>query len=298
MLDIIGRPRHASHSSAGFETGSASPILFCRATPVFTDIDARTFNIDPAGIRKAVTEKTRAILPVHLFSLPAEMDDIMELAGKKAIPVIEDACQAHGAVYKGRKVGGIGSCACYSFYPTKNMTTGEGGMVTTNDDEIAEKVRLLRDHGQKTRYEHIMVGYNYRMTDIAAAIGIEQLKKLEGFNEKRIANARVLNEGLKDAKGVTTPYVPDNMRHVYHQYTIRAQKRDELKAHLEKDGIRPGIYYPRLITDNPPLAPFVKAGLPVAQKATQEVLSLPVHPGLSKDDLERIVASVKGFGVR
>jgi dTDP-4-amino-4,6-dideoxygalactose transaminase len=175
------------------------------------------------------------------------------------------------------------------------MTTGEGGMITTNSDQIAEKCRLLRDHGQKTRYEHTVVGYNYRMTDIAAAIGIEQLKKLPAFNEKRRDNAKTLNEGLNDVKGVRVPYVPEGMRHVFHQYTIRAERRDELKAHLEKNMIRAGVYYPRLITENPPLRPFVKAQLSQAEAATREVLSLPVHPALSEDDLGRIVYSVKVF---
>jgi len=168
-------------------------------------------------------------------------------------------------------------------------------MITTNDDAIADKCRLLRDHGQRTRYEHTTVGYNYRMTDIAAAIGLEQLKKLPEFNKKRQENAKILSEGLNDVKGVSVPYVPEGMRHVYHQYTIRAQKRDELKAHLEKDMIRAGVYYPRLITENPPLEPFVRAPLSQAEAATKEVLSLPVHPALSEDDLGRIVQSVKGF---
>jgi dTDP-4-amino-4,6-dideoxygalactose transaminase len=153
----------------------------------------------------------------------------------------------------------------------------------------------LRDHGQKTRYEHTTVGYNYRMTDIAAAIGLEQLKKLDSFNERRISNAKILSEGLNDVKGVRVPYVHEGMRHVFHQYTIRAQKRDELKAHLEKDMIRAGVYYPRLITENPPLRPFVRAPLSQAEAATNEVLSLPVHPALSQDDLGRIISSVKGF---
>jgi dTDP-4-amino-4,6-dideoxygalactose transaminase len=223
------------------------------------------------------------------------MDEIMEIANTRGILVIEDSCQSHGALYKSRMTGSIGSCACYSFYPTKNMTTGEGGMITTNSDAIAEKCKLLRDHGQKTRYEHTTVGYNYRMTDIAAAIGLEQLKKLPEFNKKRQENAKILSEGLNDVKGVRVPYVPEGMRHVFHQYTIRAQKRDELKAHLEKDLIRAGVYYPRLITENPPLRPFVRAPLSQAEAATKEVLSLPVHPALSEDELGRIIQSVKAF---
>ena len=275
--------------------GSVTPILFCQATPVFADINEKTYNIEPADIRKAMTGKTRAIIPVHLFGLAADMDSIMEIAGD--VPVIEDACQAHGAMYKGRRVGSIGSCACYSFYPTKNMTTGEGGMITTNNEEIATKIRLLRDHGQKTRYEHVVIGYNYRMNDISAAIGIEQLKKLEGFNEKRISNAGVINNGLSDVKQVKTPYVPEGMRHVYHQYTIRAKKRDGLKDYLNLESIRCGIYYPRLVTENTPIKPFATRPTPVAEKATREVLALPIHPGLSQDDLARMVNSVAAFYV-
>jgi len=275
--------------------GSVTPILFCQARPVFADIIEKTFNIDPADMKKARSAKTKAFIPVHLFGLSAEMDEIMELAGD--IPVIEDACQAHGAAYKGRKAGSIGSCACYSFYPTKNMTTGEGGMITTNDEELAARLRLLRDHGQKTRYEHVVIGFNFRMNDISAAIGIEQLKKLEGFNEKRIANAKVLSDGLSDVKQIKTPYVPEGYRHVFHQYSIRARKRDGLKDYLNLENIRCGIYYPRLVTENKPIQPFATRPTPKAEKATKEVLSLPIHPGLSRDDLARMVNSVAAFYV-
>ena len=275
--------------------GSVTPILFCQARPVFADIIEKTFNIDPADMKKARSAKTKAFIPVHLFGLSAEMDEIMELAGE--IPVIEDACQAHGAIYKGKKVGSIGSCACYSFYPTKNMTTGEGGMITTNNEELAAKLKLLRDHGQKTRYEHVVIGFNYRMNDISAAIGIEQLKKLEGFNEKRIANARVLSDGMADVKQIRTPHVPEGYRHVFHQYSIRAKKRDGLKDYLNQENIRCGIYYPRLVTENAPIKPFATRPTPKAEKATREVLALPIHPGLSQEDLARMVNSVAGFYV-
>jgi len=275
--------------------GSVTPILFCQAKPVFADIVEKTFNIDAADMKKALTKSTKALIPVHLFGLAAEMDEIMEAAGD--IPVIEDACQAHGAIYKGKKVGSIGSCACYSFYPTKNMTTGEGGMITTNNEELAAKLKLLRDHGQKTRYEHVVIGFNYRMNDISAAIGIEQLKKLEGFNEKRIANARVLSDGMADVKQIRTPHVPEGYRHVFHQYSIRAKKRDGLKDYLNQENIRCGIYYPRLVTENAPIKPFATRPTPKAEKATREVLALPIHPGLSQEDLARMVNSVAGFYV-
>lgn len=169
---------------------SATSILFCNAVPVFADIKTKTFNINPNKIEKAITKKTKAIMVVHLYGQSSEMDRIKEIANKKKLSLIEDACQAHGAENNGKRVGSIGDIGCFSFYPTKNMTTGEGGMITTNDHVIAEKVRLLRDHGQKERYEHVIVGYNYRMTNIAAAIGIEQLQKLEQFNKKRRENAK------------------------------------------------------------------------------------------------------------
>jgi len=191
----------------------------------------------------------------------------------------------------------MGSCACFSFYPTKNMTTGEGGMVTTNDDALVEKMRLLRDHGQKERYEHVVIGYNYRMNDISAAIGIEQLKKLERFNQKRIQNAKVITEGISEVKQVKTPEVPEGMVHVFHQYTLRARDRNGLRDYLHKEGIRCGIYYPRLVTQNPPLKPFATRPTPHAEKATREALSLPVHPGLDDEDLARIVNSVAAYYV-
>lgn len=277
--------------------GSVTPVLFCHARPVFADIDNPTFNIDPADLRKAITTKTKALLPVHLFGLPAAMDEILEAAHEKDVPVIEDACQAHGAVYKGKRAGSLGSCACFSFYATKNMTTGEGGMITTNDDGLAEKMRLLRDHGQKERYEHVVIGYNYRMNDISAAIGIEQLKKLESFNQKRIRNAKLLTEGLSGVKQIKTPVVPEGMVHVFHQYTLHAKDRNGLRGYLNKEGIRCGIYYPRLVTQNPPIKPFATRATPHAEKATKEVVSLPVHPGLSEEELARIVNSVAAYYV-
>ncbi len=276
--------------------GTVTPVILCGARPVFADIDPRTFNISPSDAAKAVGERTRAILPVHLFGLPAEMDEILELARGRGVPVVEDACQAHhGALYKGRKVGSLGSCACFSFYPTKNMTTGEGGMVTTDDEELAEKIRLLRDHGQKSRYEHVLIGYNYRMNDISAAIGIEQLKKLDGLNERRRANAAVLDRGLEGLGGVATPFAPEHVKHVYHQYTVRAERRDGLREHLERDGIRAAVYYPRLVSENPPIRPFATRPTPRARRACREVLSLPVHPGLGEDELARIVNAVAAF---
>lgn len=270
---------------------TATSILFCGAKPVFADINPKTFNIEPDKIEKLLTNKTKAILPVHLYGQPCEMDRIMEIADKYNLVVIEDACQSHGAEYMGKRVGGIGNAGCFSFYPTKNMTTGEGGMVTTNDAEIAEKVRLLRSHGQKERYSYSMVGYNFRMTDIAAAVGVEQLKKLEEFNERRIKNASFLSEQLNDA--VETPYVLSSAKHVFHQYTIKTEKRERLKENLKKDGIGFGIYYPKPLHFYEPLRKYGNNNLKNAENICKKVLSLPVHPSLSEEDLEKIVSSVK-----
>lgn len=268
---------------------TATAIIFCGAKPVFVDIDPGTFNIDASKIENAITPKTKAIMPVHLYGLPAEMDRIMEIAKKHDLAIIEDACQAHGAEFNGKRVGAFGDCGCFSFYPTKNMTTGEGGMITTNNEKIAEKTRLLREHGQKARYEHVMVGYNYRLTDIHAAVGIEQLKKLEGFNKKRIENAKILSKGVQAR--VEVPYVPPNTRHVYHQYTIKVKNRDELKEKLAKDGVSTGIYYPKLIYQYPPMNKYATK-TKVAEGMVNEVISLPVHPSLSRADLDKIIESV------
>jgi dTDP-4-amino-4,6-dideoxygalactose transaminase len=275
---------------------SANSILFTGAKPVFVDIDPVTFNLDPDLVEAAITPRTKAIMPVHLFGLPADMDPIRTLAEEHDLAVIEDACQAHGAEYKGKRVGGFG-VGCFSFYPTKNMTTGEGGMITSDDEAVAEECRVIRQHGMRRRYYHDELGYNFRMTDVHAAIGLAQLGKLEQFNEARIANAGYLSEHLE---GVTPPLVPDGRRHVFHQYSIRVPggRRDALREHLQHNGVGTGIYYPVPIHRQ---TYYIQAlrydlSLPEAESAAGEVLSLPVHPALKMADLERIVAAVNGFG--
>jgi dTDP-4-amino-4,6-dideoxygalactose transaminase len=274
---------------------SANSILYVGAKPVFVDIDPRTFNLDVSQIEAAITPRTKAILPVHLYGLACDMDPILTLAEKYGLVVIEDACQSHGATYKGKKVGSFGTGA-FSLYPTKNMTSGEGGMITTNADAIDEKSRVIRQHGMRVRYYHDELGFNFRMTDIHAAIGLAQLHKLEQFNAKRQANARFLSENLK---GVVTPYVPEGQTHVFHQYTIRVPdgKRDALRNHLQERGIGSEVYYPVPIHKQ---NFYVKElgynqSLPETEKAASEVLSLPVHAGLTESDLEAIVAAVNEF---
>jgi dTDP-4-amino-4,6-dideoxygalactose transaminase len=274
---------------------SANSILFVGAKPVFADIDPRTFNLDVSQIEKAVTKNTKAILPVHLYGLSCDMAPIMKIAEKHGLAVIEDACQSHGAEYNGRKVGSFGT-GTFSLYPTKNITSGEGGMITTNDPLIDEKCRVLRQHGMRKRYYHDELGYNFRMTDIHAAIGLAQLKKLEKFNAQRQANAKFMNENLK---GVTPPFVPEGLSHVFHQYTVRvpAGKRDALRTYLNENGVGSEVYYPVPIHQQTFYVNDLgyKDSLPKTEEATLEVLSLPVHPGLSSADLETIVSTVNDF---
>lgn len=269
---------------------TANAVIFCNATPVFVDINEKTFNIDTEKIEKAITKRTKAIIPVHLYGQPCEMDRIMEIADKHNLIVIEDACQAHGAEYKGTKVGSFGTANCFSFYPTKNMTTGEGGMITTDSEEIAEKIRQLRDQGQSERYNYSMLGYNFRMTDIAAAVGIEQLKKLNNFNCKRIENARILSVHLKNV--VEIPYVLPHVKHVFHQYTIKTRYRNLLKEALANACIGTGIYYPKPLHYYRHLSKFSNSNLKNAEIIANECLSLPVHPGIGKKELEKIITVV------
>ncbi len=274
---------------------SANSILFTGACPVFVDIDPATFNLDPAQVAAAITPRTKAIMPVHLFGLAADMAPLMALAEAHDLVIIEDACQAHGAEYAGQRAGSFGS-GCFSFYPTKNMTTGEGGMITTDDAEIAESCRVIRQHGMRRRYYHDELGYNFRMTDLHAAIGLAQLQKLEQLNAARIANAAYFSQHLKH---VTTPTVPENYRHVFHQYTIRVGggQRDALREHLQEHGVGTGIYYPVPIHQQTYYTQELgyDLSLPEAEKAADEVLSLPVHPALSQQDLETIVEAVNSF---
>ena len=277
---------------------TGNSILYTGAKPIFVDIDPETFTLDPCQIEDAITDKTKAIMPVQLYGQSADMDAIMKIAKEHDLIVIEDAAQAHGAEYNGKKVGCLGDMACFSFYPTKNMTTSEGGMITTNNEEFAENARVYRAHGSATKYHHDVLGYNFRMTDIAAAIGLEQLKKIDSFNEKRIENAKYLDEGLVDCDLIETPVVKDGLKHVYHQYTIKVKdgKRDGLSDYLIENGIGNGIYYPIPLYNQ---VLYTNMGynqaLPVTDEIVKEVLSLPIHVKLSKDDLDLIIKTIKEF---
>jgi len=274
---------------------SANSILFVGARPVFVDIEANTFNINPDLIEAAITPHTKAIMPVHLFGLSCNMQPIMEISKKHNLQVIEDACQSHGATYHERKVGSFGT-GTFSLYPTKNITSAEGGMITTSDDQIAESCRVIRQHGMRRRYYHDELGFNFRMTDVHAAIGLAQLKKLELFNDRRQENATYLSNHLQ---GVVTPCIPPGSEHVFHQYTIRVPdgRRDNLMIHLQEQGIGSGVYYPVPIHQQTYYMNDLgyRQSLPESEKATREVLSLPVHPALSKADLQSIVSVVNEF---
>ncbi|MEX0621775.1 MAG: DegT/DnrJ/EryC1/StrS family aminotransferase [Candidatus Woykebacteria bacterium] len=268
---------------------TASTILFTGAKPVFVDIDPETYNINPKLIEAAITKKTKAIIPVHLYGLMADMETINKIAKKHKLIVIEDAAQAHGADIRGKKAGTWGLAATFSFYPTKNMTTGEGGMVTTNDSQLAARAKLFRNQGMQKLYYHDTLGYNFRMTNIAAVIGIEQLKKLESFTKKRIENADFLTRKLRAMNNeLITPHVPGGYRHVFHQYTIRTANRDSLIARLKKADIGYGIYYPLPIHKQKPFKTYSNQKFPESEKSAKKVLSLPVNPSVSKRDIDTI----------
>jgi len=271
---------------------SANSVLFTGARPVFVDIEPDTFNINPDQIEAAITPKTKAILPVHLYGYVCDMDAIMKIAEKHDLAVIEDACQAIGASQKGKRAGSFGTGTC-SLYATKNVMSGEGGMVTTNDDDVAEYCRMVRSHGMKVRYYHDMLGYNYRMSDLHAAIGLAQMDRLDAFTEKRKANAAYLNEHLTT---VITPKVKPAYDHVWHQYTIRldgARDRDAAVKQLNEAGIGTGIFYPVPVHQQDYMRDLVgEIRLPVSEKLAKEVISLPVHPQVSESDLEKIVEEV------
>jgi perosamine synthetase len=292
----LGLKKHDEVITTPFSfAATANSILYTGAKPVFVDINPQTYNLDPYKIEEAITEKTKAIMPVHLYGQPAEMDFINHLAEKYHLKIIEDAAQAHGAVYKDRMVGSLGDIACFSFYPTKNMTTSEGGIITTNNSKLADTVRILRSHGETERYTHTILGYNFRMTDIAAAIGLVQLKRLNNFNNNRIKNAKYLTTHIEDIYGITPPFVVDQVKHVFHQYTIRVGngKRDKLKEYLTENGIGTGIHYPKTIYKQKLYQDLgIKGKCIQADKAASEVLSIPVHPGLKTDDLKEIIAAL------
>ncbi len=276
---------------------TGNSVALTGASPVFADIEPNYFSLDPISVREAITPRTKGIMPVHLYGHPFLVDEIEAIASEFGLAIYEDAAQAHGASWGGRNVGTIGDFAMFSLYPTKNMTSGEGGMVSCATEEIAHRVRLLRNQGMEKQYENEVVGFNARMTDIHAAIGRVQLTKVDSWTAQRQANAAALNNGLAGISGVSTPVVAREAVHVYHQYTIRvdAAERDRMQVALrDEHGVGTGVYYPIPNHRLPSLSKFASdLELPETERASKEVLSLPVHPSLSVDDIGRIISAVE-----
>jgi len=274
---------------------TANAVTFAGAEVDFVDIDPETYNldVDELAARLRDGERVDAVIAVHLYGLPAAVERLRELAVDHGFALVEDAAQAHGAAVDGQRVGTFGDAGCFSFYPTKNMTTGEGGMITTDRADVAERARRFVDHGRTDGYVHDEVGHNFRMTSVAAAIGRAQLDRLPAFTRRRRANAAALTEALSGT-GVTTPTAPADRRHVYHQYTIGTDDRDGLVDHLADAGIDTGVYYP-VPVHRQPAYDHVDATAPRAEAAADEVLSLPVHPGVTTADVERIADAVRAY---
>lgn len=274
-------------------------ILETGATARFADITPDDFNVDPESVASAVTDKTKVLLPVHLYGQMADMEPIARLAEERGLHILEDAAQSHGATYRGRSAGtyGLGS---FSLYATKNLTTGEGGIITTDDDALADKLRVLRNQGMRARYVYEMAGHNYRLTDLQAALGLPQLRRYQSIVEARKRNAARLIEGLEDVPGIVVPRELEGRSHVWHQFTIRVTDearvdRDAFVEGLHAEGIGAGVYYPRLLWDYDAYRDHprvIQREAPVAEQVARQVVSLPVHNALTGDDLDAIVAAV------
>lgn len=277
-------------------------ILEAGATARFADISEDDYNVTAASLEERVTDRTKVLMPVHLFGQIADMDAISRLAAERGFRVLEDSAQAHGS-RQGDRVAGSFDIGSFSFYATKNLTTGEGGMVTTNDDELADRLRILRNQGMRARYDYAMLGQNYRLTDLQAALVLPQLDRYDGIVESRSDNAKYLSENLADVAGIVTPAELSGRRHVWHQYTIRvteeaAVTRDEFVARMNEAGIGAGVYYPRLVFDYDAYRdrPDVMIDpTPVAERIAREVVSLPVHNHLTRDQLDSIVENVRNI---
>ena len=276
---------------------TAGCVVRVGAKPVFVDVDPDSFNIDPAGIEEKITEKTRAIIPVHLFGQLAQMKPIMDIARRHNLAVIEDACQAIGAGQDGVKAGNFGDCGCFSFYPTKNLGGfGDGGLVTTNSDELAQQIRILRDHGQNPRYFYHVIGGNFRLDGIQGAVLNVKLKHLDRWNEARRKHA-ALYDRLLAGSPIKTPKIDANNASIYHQYTVVIPERDALQKHLSENGIGSAIFYPKPLHVQDCFADlgYSEGDMPVAERLCREVLSLPLYPELRTEQIEHIAATALKF---
>lgn len=279
---------------------SAEVISQVGATPVFVDIEPDTYNLDVTKLEAAITSKTKAIIPVHIFGQPTDMDEIMELANKYNVYVIEDACQAIGATYKGKKIGSIGTAGCFSFFPTKNLGGyGDGGIIVTNDEELARKVQILRVHGSYPKYYHSMIGYNSRLDALQAATLQIKLKYIDQWNQKRREKADFYNQSLKDLS-IQLPFIKTGREAVYHLYIIQTEYRDELIQYLKENGISSGIYYPVPLHRQEVYAEldYTEGSLPESEKAALGTLALPLYPELTTEDQEYVISVVKDFFAR
>ncbi|MFX1298341.1 MAG: DegT/DnrJ/EryC1/StrS family aminotransferase, partial [Promethearchaeota archaeon] len=276
---------------------TASMVLHVGAKPIFVDIDPEIYTLDPKAVKIAITQKTKAIIPVHLYGHPVDMDPLKEIADESNLIIIEDSCQAHGALYKGQQVGAIGDLACFSFYPSKNMTTGEGGMLTTNNDELAVTIRMIINHGEKEAYQTVRLGHNFRMPELAAAIGTIQIDKLPRFLEKRRNNALKLTNLIKDNPNIQLPTVKNWATHSWYLFTIRilqnttSIKRDSFVKQTHRAGIGTSVYYQtplHLIPYFKELFNFQGGELPKTEKAIEEVVSIPIHPAVTNKQINFI----------
>lgn len=278
---------------------TANSVLFTGAKPVFADIDENTFNISPEDIANKITNKTKAIIPVHYAGQSADMKELMELAEDHNLYLIEDAAEAHGAEYANKKVGSFGTAAMFSFTPTKNITTGEGGMITTNDSDLAKNLRIIKNHGQIEQYNHVVLGYNYRMTEMQGAIGIEQLKKLPDIILKKQHNQQYLTNKLSQIKGIIPPYVSPNCNHVYMIYSIMIDEelieieRDQLIVKLHENGISSKIYFPPAHTQTLYKNLGYEVSLPITEKVYRKILSLPCYSKLNINELDYMIKTIK-----
>ena len=283
-------------TSPGTFIATAEAISFCGATPVFVDIDEQTYNIDPLLIEAAITPQTKAIIPVHLFGQPADMDPILEIARKHNLAVIEDACQAHNAEYKGRRIGSLSAAGCFSFYPGKNLGAyGEAGALVTNNQKLADKLRMFRDHGQRKKYYHSIIGWNTRMDGFQGAVLDVKLPHLPTWTHARRRNAQLYNKLLKDIPQITLPFEADYAYHVYHIYAIRAQNRNQLINYLAEQGITCGIHYPvpLHLQEAYQFLGYTEGDFPIAEKCAQEFVSLPMFPELDEESIRYIAAKIK-----
>ena len=275
---------------------TAEAISFCGARPKFVDIDEQTYTLDAGLLESAITPRTKAIIPVHLFGQCADMDPIIEIASRHGIPVVEDACQAHGALYKGRKAGSLGATGCFSFYPGKNLgALGEAGAIVTNDKELAGKIQVLRDHGQHRKYHHSCVGWNARMDGIQGAVLSVKLKQLDVCNVRRHSHGLLYDQLLGDAEEIITPFEAPHNRHVYHVYAVRVKNRDAIMQALGEKGISCAIHYPIPVhlQEAYQFLGYKEGSFPVAERCAEEFLSLPMYPELTKGQIHAVAQELK-----